>query len=83
MEDQDMSWSELERLVEDAEADPILQRGLRRCRSCRELVLAARRLGYRIQHSDLSRARSLDSKGASTKTQAGRATPAQAHPGVG
>ncbi len=51
-----MSWSELERLVEDAEADAPVQRALRHCRSQQELVLAARRLGYRITRIDLLRA---------------------------
>ena len=43
-----MSWFELERLVEDAEKEPQLARALRHCRSNLELVLAARRLDYRI-----------------------------------
>lgn len=51
-----MSWSELERLVEDAEADTTVQRALRHCRSQQELVLAARQLGYRITRVDLLRA---------------------------
>jgi hypothetical protein len=51
-----MSWSELERLVSDAEADRALQRALRHCRSRKELILAARRLGYRITRIDLQRA---------------------------
>ena len=51
-----MSWSELERLVDDAEADTTVQRALRHCRSQQELVLAARRLGYRITRVDLLRA---------------------------
>jgi hypothetical protein len=51
-----MSWSELERLVEEAEADRGLARALRHCRSRGELVLAARRLGYRITRTDLHRA---------------------------
>lgn len=51
-----MSWSELERLVEEAEADRGLARALRHCRSRGELVLAARRLGYRITRPDLHRA---------------------------
>jgi len=55
-----MSWSELERLVDDAEADAGLRRALRRCRSRRELVLAARHLGYSIQSGDLRRAWELD-----------------------
>lgn len=51
-----MSWSELERLVEDAETDTTVQRALRHCRSQQELVLASRRLGYRITRVDLLRA---------------------------
>ena len=52
-----MSWLELERLVEDAEKEPQLARALRHCRSNPELVLAARRLGYRITRVDLVQAR--------------------------
>lgn len=55
-----MGWSELERLVEDAEEDASLRRSLRRCRSRRELVLACRRLGYRIQPADIRTAWQLD-----------------------
>ena len=51
-----MSWPELERFVADVEADPALQRALRHCRSRKELILAARRLGYRITRMDLQRA---------------------------
>jgi hypothetical protein len=51
-----MSWSELERLVEDAESQGDLRRALRHCRSRKELILAARRLGYRITRIDLQRA---------------------------
>ena len=51
-----MSWSELERLVSEVEADGALQRALRHCRSRKELILAARRLGYRITRIDLQRA---------------------------
>jgi hypothetical protein len=51
-----MSWSELERLVEDAETQVDLQRALRHCRSRKELILASRRLGYRITRMDLQRA---------------------------
>jgi len=51
-----MSWSELERLVATAEADGALRRALKRCRSLVELVLAARRLGYRITSHDLTAA---------------------------
>ena len=39
---QPMSWSELERLVEEAEAETTLQRALKHCRTQQELVLAAR-----------------------------------------
>jgi len=51
-----MSWSELERLVQEGEADAALRRALKHCRSTHELVLAARRLGYRITRMDLQRA---------------------------
>ncbi len=51
-----MSWSELERFVADLEADTSLQRALKHCRSRKELILAARRLGYRITRIDLQRA---------------------------
>ncbi|MBV2351019.1 Nif11 family protein [Synechococcus sp. HK05] len=51
-----MSWSELERLVCDAEADAAMRRALKHCRSRKELILAARRLGYRITRIDLQRA---------------------------
>ena len=40
-----MSWSELERLVDQAEVDAALRRSLKGCRSTPELILAARRLG--------------------------------------
>jgi hypothetical protein len=49
-----MSWSELERLVEQAEADGALRRALMHCRSRRELVLASQRLGFAIDARDLS-----------------------------
>ena len=51
-----MSWSELERLVHEAEVDASLRRSLKGCRSTPELILAARRLGYRITRMDLQRA---------------------------
>ena len=51
-----MSWSELERLVAEVEADVALQRVLQHCRSRKELILASRRLGYRITRIDLHRA---------------------------
>lgn len=51
-----MSWSELERFVEELEADADLRRALKHCRSRKELILAARRLGYRITRMDLQRA---------------------------
>ena len=57
-----MSWLELERLVEDAEKEPQLARALRHCRSNPQLVLAARKLGYRITRVDLEQARLADQK---------------------
>jgi len=51
-----MSWSELERFVEELEADAALRRAVKHCRSRKELILAARRLGYRITRIDLQRA---------------------------
>jgi Nif11 domain len=57
-----MSWFELERLVDDAEKEPQLAMALRHCRSNPELVLAARRLGYRITRVDLEQARLADKK---------------------
>jgi len=48
-----MSWSELERLVEQAESESALRRALMHCRSRAELVLAARRLGFGIDGRDL------------------------------
>ena len=51
-----MSWSELERFVDDVETDAALKRALKHCRSRKELILAARRLGYRITRIDLQRA---------------------------
>lgn len=58
-----MSWSELERLVEDAEADAAIARALRHCRSRRELILAGLQLGYGISGEDLLRARALHHSG--------------------
>ena len=55
-----MSWSELERLVDDAEADAVMRRALRHCRSRRELLLAAQRLGYAITNADLQQAWTLE-----------------------
>ena len=51
-----MSWPELERLVADAEASQDLQHSLRHCRSPQDLLLAARRQGYRITRIDLQNA---------------------------
>ena len=51
-----MSWSELERLVDEAEVAAGLRRSLKGCRSTPELILAARRLGSRITRIDLQRA---------------------------
>ena len=51
-----MSWPELERLVDHAEANPSLRRSLKGCRSTPEQILTARRLGFRITRIDLQRA---------------------------
>ena len=48
-----MSWSDLERLVADAESSPALQQTLSQCRSRQELLRTARQLGYRVTKSDL------------------------------
>jgi hypothetical protein len=48
-----MSWSELERLVDQAEAQPSLRRSLKECCSNPELILAARSLDDRITSNDL------------------------------
>ena len=48
-----MSWSDLERLVADAESSPALQQVLRQCHSRQELLRTARQLGYRLTRSDL------------------------------
>lgn len=48
-----MTWSELQRLVEQAERDSALRRALMRCRSRCELVLASQRLGFGIDGRDL------------------------------
>ena len=48
-----MSWSDLERLVADAETSPALQQVLRQCHSRQELLRTARQLGYRITKGDL------------------------------
>lgn len=55
-ERREMSWSDLERLVVDAEASAQLQGVLRRCRSRNELLQTARRLGYRVTQNDLRQA---------------------------
>lgn len=51
-----MSLPELQRLVEEVEGDRSIRKILRTCRSRPELILAARRLGYRITRFDLQRA---------------------------
>ena len=51
-----MSWLELERLVNDAEAHAELRNTLRRCRSRQELLCCARHLGYRVTRNDLQNA---------------------------
>lgn len=66
-----MSWSELERMVEAAEADPALRRALRHCRSRQELVLAGQRLGFAIGLADLRRARLLERQATPTQAAVG------------
>lgn len=51
-----MSWSELERLVADAETTADLHKALRACQSQVDLLLAARSRGYHITRIDLLRA---------------------------
>jgi Nif11 domain len=51
-----MSLLELERLVEEAEADSSIRKVLSGCHTRPELILVARRLGYRITRLDLQRA---------------------------
>ena len=51
-----MSWSDLERLVADAETSPALQQVLRQCHSRQELLRTARQLGYRLTRADLQNA---------------------------
>ncbi|MCP9784401.1 Nif11-like leader peptide family natural product precursor [Cyanobium sp. WKJ7-Wakatipu] len=51
-----MSWSDLVRLVADAECSPTLQQVLRQCHSRQELLRTARQLGYRLTRSDLQNA---------------------------
>jgi hypothetical protein len=77
-----MSWSELERLVADAEADPRLRISLRHCRSRRELVLASKRLGYRILDADLRQAWILERSHAQNPAGAhsGRSNESSAEP---
>ena len=48
-----MSWSDLERLVADAETSPALQQFRRQCHSRQELLRTARQLGYRVTKNDL------------------------------
>jgi hypothetical protein len=64
-----MSLFELERLVDDAEKEPQLAMALRHCRSNPELVLAARRLGYRVTRVDLEQAKLADKKEHKQKNQ--------------
>ena len=70
-----MSWSELQRLVEEAEADGVIRLGLRHCRSGQELVLACRRLGYAIEAADLRQARAQERAGQACQDHAPSATP--------
>jgi hypothetical protein len=74
-----MSWSELQRLVEEAEADGVIRRGLRRCRSQRELLMAGRRLGYDIQARDLRNARVLEQMESGVFSSGGRGNRPELH----
>ncbi len=69
-----MARAELERLVDEAEADGALRRALKHCRSGYELVLAARRLGYRITREDLIQSR-LEDRDQSRSARPGGARP--------
>lgn len=51
-----MSSQELERFVDDAEQDSSIRWLLRHCRTNDALILAGRKLGYRITRVDLQRA---------------------------
>jgi hypothetical protein len=51
-----MSWSDLERMVADAETSPTLQQVLHQCHSRQELLHIARQLGYLLTRSDLQNA---------------------------
>ena len=51
-----MSWSDLERLVADAETSQELQQVLSQCHSRQELLRTARQLGYRFTRADLQNA---------------------------
>ncbi len=75
-----MSWSELQRLVEEAETDGEIRRGLRRCRSRHEFLMACQRLGYRIQSWDLLRARALERMEHGKLTPAGPAAGLESRP---
>lgn len=75
-----MSWSELERLVEQAESDAALRRALTHCRSRQELVLASRRLGFAIDALDLRLAWQLDQP--PSRSQGSQAPTEPARPGL-
>lgn len=70
-----MSWSELERLVEQAENDGSLRRALTHCRSRGELVLASRRLGFGIDAQDLKLAWQLHQRPCQGTTDQAVTTP--------
>lgn len=78
-----MSWSELERLVEDAERDGGLRRCLRHCRSRRELLMATRHLGYGIQMEDIRHAWLLDHPGTQPLNRADQGNLSQGHRATG
>ena len=55
-----MSRQELERFVDDAEQDSSIRWLLRHCRTNDALILAGRKLGYRITRVDLHKAMEED-----------------------
>lgn len=54
-----MSWSGLERLVNEAETDAGVRRSIKSCHFLQQLILEELTLDYRIPHIDLKRAREI------------------------
>ena len=55
-----MSWSELERLLNEAEADAGVRRSIKSCHFQQQLILEELNLDYRIPHIDLERVREIE-----------------------